>query len=121
MHILREATDWVCVVENVLYACYRTSGLIWLDTNVNVWRRVVSRYAVEVCRLAEHAVGEYEGKLAVFELIKHGRIDNTKSVKMFLFSFHRVGEKMLGTIEWSGIVATDLSFGRFLHCFGTII
>ncbi|KAL0741442.1 hypothetical protein Bca4012_082955 [Brassica carinata] len=111
--------QWIgCMVENVLYACYCSSGLMWFDTKLNVWRRVVSRYAEEVCRFGEHAVAEYEGKLAVFEFINHDRVDNAKSVKMFLFSFRRVGESILGTIEWSAIVAIVPSFSRILHCLG---
>ncbi|KAG2286609.1 hypothetical protein Bca52824_046213 [Brassica carinata] len=77
---LDEAVSWVCVVENVLYACYCSSGLMWFDTKLNVWRRVVSRYAEEAC--------------------------------------HFVGEKILGTIEWSGIVATVPYGSQFLHCSG---
>ncbi|KAG2308053.1 hypothetical protein Bca52824_027801 [Brassica carinata] len=46
---LNEALDWVCVVENVLYACYCSSGLMWFDSKLNVWRRVVSRYAERKC------------------------------------------------------------------------
>lgn len=115
---LNEAVSWVCVVENVLYACYCSSGLMWFDTKLNVWRRVVSR-AEEVCHFGEkQAVAEYQGKLAVFEFVKHDLVDNTKSVKMFLFSFLTVGEKILGTIEWSGIVATVPYDSQFLHCFG---
>ncbi|KAH0929606.1 hypothetical protein HID58_015333 [Brassica napus] len=115
---LGEAVSWVCVVENVLYACYCSSGLMWFDTKLNVWRRVVSR-AEEVCHFGEkQAVAEYQGKLAVFEFVKHDLVDNTKSVKMFLFSFLTVGEKILGTIEWSGIVATVPYGSQFLHCFG---
>ncbi|KAJ4902741.1 Galactose oxidase/kelch repeat superfamily protein [Raphanus sativus] len=122
MERLHKAMDWVCAVENVLYACYDSRGLMWFDTKVKVWRSVVmSLYALEACRYAKHAVAEYEGKLAIFQLIKHGRVENTKSVKMSLFSFHRVGERILGKIEWSGIVATDPSLSRFSHCLGMII
>ncbi|KAL0773915.1 hypothetical protein Bca101_039066 [Brassica carinata] len=116
---LDEAVSWVCVVENVLYACYCSSGLMWFDTKLNVWRRVVSRYAEEACHFGEQqAVAEYEGKLAVFEFVNHDLVNNTESVKMFLFSFHTVGEKILGTIEWSGIVATVPYGSQFLHCSG---
>ncbi|KAL0741441.1 hypothetical protein Bca4012_082954 [Brassica carinata] len=110
------------MVKNVLYACYCSSGLMWFDTKLNVWRRVVSRYAVEeVGRFDGHAVAEYEGKLAVFEFINHDRVHNTKSVKMFLFSFHRAGERILGTMDWLGVVATVPFDSQFLHCFGMII
>ncbi|KAG2286608.1 hypothetical protein Bca52824_046212 [Brassica carinata] len=116
---LNEGVEWVCVVENVLYACYCSSGLMWFDTKLNVWRRVVSRYAEEACHFGEQqAVAEYEGKLAVFEFVNHDLVNNTESVKMFLFSFHRAGERILGTMDWLGVVATVPFGSQFLHCSG---
>ncbi|WZZ53946.1 hypothetical protein YC2023_054053 [Brassica napus] len=104
------------VKEKGWFVC---SGLMWFDTKLNVWRRVVSRYAEEACHFGEQqAVAEYEGKLAVFEFVNHDLVNNTESVKMFLFSFHTVGEKILGTIEWKIVFSLLYSYapvgGKFI-------
>lgn len=44
----------------------------------------------------------------VFEFVKYDLVDNIKSVKMFLFLFFIVGEKIFGMIEWFGIVVMVL-------------
>lgn len=49
---LGEVVFWVCVVENVFYVCYCSSGLMWFDIKFNVWRRVVS-CVEEVCYFGE--------------------------------------------------------------------
>ncbi|CAA7044855.1 unnamed protein product [Microthlaspi erraticum] len=113
---LREGLSSVCVVENILYAHFE-SGLMWFDTKLSLWRKLVSRDGKEELFLPNvHAMAEYEGKLVVFKyLFKSG---GDASVEMFLFALDRVRETICGTIEWSGIVAsvpyTILS--DLLHC-----
>nr|VDD45700.1 unnamed protein product [Brassica oleracea] len=34
---------FVCVVGNVLYACFTCCGLMWFNTKLKVWKRVVDR------------------------------------------------------------------------------
>ncbi|ESQ46110.1 hypothetical protein EUTSA_v10000431mg, partial [Eutrema salsugineum] len=94
--------------------------LLWFDTKLNVWRRLVSRDGKQLSLLRVQAMGEYEGKLAVFKPLDNlDQINETKSVNvsMFLVTLDMVGEKICGTIEWSGVVAT-IPYSSYwcLHC-----
>ncbi|KAL0713973.1 hypothetical protein Bca4012_020951 [Brassica carinata] len=59
-------------------------------------------------------MAEYDGRLVVFNYISPtdgwwavNEVDKvTKNVQCMLVSLHRAGEKICGTIDWSGIVAT---------------
>ncbi|EOA28445.1 hypothetical protein CARUB_v10024653mg, partial [Capsella rubella] len=58
----------VCVVESVLFAYFRTGGLMWFDTKLNAWTRLVTSDEVltlegEFCNVV---MSKYDGKLAVF-------------------------------------------------------
>ncbi|CAH2061551.1 unnamed protein product [Thlaspi arvense] len=119
-----EDVDGVCGVENVLYACFDRSGLMWFDTKLNVWKRLV-------CREGDHelvgsrclpygrstdqlAMAEYEGKLAVFQSVVSVKAES--EIYMSLFALDRVGERLFGTIEWSGAVANIPHRYTVVHC-----
>ncbi|CAA7055790.1 unnamed protein product [Microthlaspi erraticum] len=127
---IKKTREWVsgrvncvCVVENVLYACFQRDGLMWFGTELNVWRKLVSRDGREFPFKDVHAMAEYEGKLAAFRCLKALNYDmmsdnNTKGViKIFLFALDRVKDSVCGTIEWFGVVATIPCSSDSLHCF----
>ncbi|CAF2100257.1 hypothetical protein BRARA_E02242 [Brassica rapa] len=113
--IKNEATEmlsyvkFLCVVKNVLYACFQWSGLMWFNTKLKVWTRVVDRDGkdgkLEMYSFAAQKMEEFEGKIAFFWPLPN--IDCTKSELICkLIALDRVGENIRGRIEWSGIVAT---------------
>ncbi|CAN6896917.1 unnamed protein product [Brassica oleracea] len=64
------------------------------------------------------AMSEYEGKLVVLYMWGESKVDDTvtKSVRCKLVSVHRAGDRICGTIDWSGVVGTVPSSFCFLHC-----
>ncbi|KAG2306280.1 hypothetical protein Bca4012_084683 [Brassica carinata] len=68
--VLSDKMKFLCVVENVLYACFKKSGLMWFNTKLKVWRRVVDRDGkdgkLELYSSAAQKMVEYEGKIAFF-------------------------------------------------------
>ncbi|XP_013673937.1 F-box/kelch-repeat protein At2g22050-like [Brassica napus] len=100
---------FLCVVENVLYACFKWGGLMWFNTKLKVWRRVVDRDGkdgkLELYSFAAVKMVEYEGTIAFFWPLRN--IDpHKKDLTCKLIALDRVGEEINGRIEWSGIVAT---------------
>ncbi|WZY95002.1 hypothetical protein YC2023_067331 [Brassica napus] len=61
---------FLCVVENVLYACFKWGGLMWFNTKLKVWRRVVDPDGkdgkLELYSFAAVKMVEYEGTIAFF-------------------------------------------------------
>ncbi|KAJ4884529.1 Galactose oxidase/kelch repeat superfamily protein [Raphanus sativus] len=116
---LKDMAHRVCVVEDVLFAFFNNTGLMWFDTKLNVWRRLVGRDGKElVITLYAGAMAEYEGRLVVFYMGGEDilYIPVTQSVRCMFVSLDRAGGKICGTIDWSGIVATVPFLFRFLHC-----
>ncbi|WZY95006.1 hypothetical protein YC2023_067335 [Brassica napus] len=129
--IKNEATEmlsyvkFLCVVKNVLYACFQWSGLMWFNTKLKVWTRVVDRDGkdgkLEMYSFAAQKMEEFEGKIAFFWPLPN--IDCTKSELICkLIALDRVGENIRGRIEWSGIVATlpPFAVGNGCRRFATI-
>ncbi|CAA7029823.1 unnamed protein product [Microthlaspi erraticum] len=105
----------MCVVEDVLYVYFVQRGIMWLDTKVNIWRRVLSRdvgKTLDIKYPAGTAMTGYDGKLAVF--LRGGKADT--EVKCVLFDLVRVGEKIYGSLEWFGVVATISNRFYFADC-----
>lgn len=99
----------LCVVENVLYACFEWNGLMWFNTKLKVWTRVVDRDGkdgkLELYSFAAAKMVDYKGTIAFFWSLPN--IDRTKKdVTCKLIALDRVGDNIRGRIEWSGIVAT---------------
>ncbi|WZZ81192.1 hypothetical protein YC2023_101764 [Brassica napus] len=86
-----DTVERVCVVEDVLFACFKRLGVLWFDT---------------------------KGKLVVLYMWGECKVDDTvtKSVRCKLVSVHRAGDRICGTIDWSGVVGTVPSSFCFLHC-----
>ncbi|CAN6896918.1 unnamed protein product, partial [Brassica oleracea] len=65
--MLNDSAFTVCVVEDVLFAFFNRTGLMWFDTKLNVWRKLVGRDGKELLPfvLRAHAMVEYEGRLVV--------------------------------------------------------
>ncbi|CAH8372890.1 unnamed protein product [Eruca vesicaria subsp. sativa] len=100
---------FVCVVKNVLYGCFEWSGLMWFNTKLKVWRKVVDRDGkdgkLELYSFAAAKMVEYEGMIAFFWPLCN--IDPFKeNILCKLIALDRLGEEIRGRIEWSGIVAT---------------
>ncbi|KAF2619064.1 hypothetical protein F2Q68_00041563 [Brassica cretica] len=114
----------VCVVEDVLFAFFTRAGLMWFDTKINVWRRLVGPDGKDLVLSRVKGMSEYhDGRLVVFNYIiptdDHGLWDVnevTKNVQCMLVSLDRAGDKICGRIDWSGIVATVPLWFNFLHC-----
>ena len=109
----------VCVVEDVLFAFFNPTGLMWFDTKLYVWRKLVGRDGKELpFILRADAMGEYEGRLVVLYMLAEKEVHNpvAKSVRCMFVSLDRAGDMICGTIDWSGIVATVPFLFRFLHC-----
>ena len=107
--VLRKYVKFLCVVKNVLYACFGCSGLMWFNTKLKIWTRVVDRDGkdgkLELYSSTAQKMEEFEGKIAFFWPLPN--IDCTKSELICkLIALDRVGENIRGRIEWSGIVAT---------------
>ncbi|CAN7047495.1 unnamed protein product [Brassica oleracea var. botrytis] len=115
---------FLCVVKNVLYACFQWSGLMWFNTKLKVWTRVVDRDGkdgkLELYSFAAQKMEEYEGNIAPFwPLANTDRTKNDLICK--LIALDRVGENIRGRIEWSGIAAAYHSFEGLFSCFRLII
>ncbi|KAJ4868744.1 Galactose oxidase/kelch repeat superfamily protein [Raphanus sativus] len=109
----------VCVVEDVLFAFFYGTGLMWFDTKLSVWRRLVGRDGKELpFNLNVADVAEYEGRLVVFytkiNLVHYNPVNT--SVQCIFVSLDRAGGKICGTVDWSGILATVPVSFRFIHC-----
>ncbi|CAN6885275.1 unnamed protein product, partial [Brassica oleracea] len=103
-----EATEILSVGDNVKFLCV-WGGLMWFNTKLKVWRRVVDRDGkdgkLELYSFAAVKMVEYEGTIAFFWPLRN--IDpNKKDLTCKLIALDRVGEEISGRIEWSGIVAT---------------
>ncbi|KAF3608662.1 hypothetical protein DY000_02050926 [Brassica cretica] len=101
--------NFLCVVKNVLYACFECSGLMWFNTKLKVWTRVVDRDGndgkLELYSSTAEKMEEYEGMIAFFWPLPN--IDRTKNDLICkLIALDRLGENIRGRIEWSGIAAT---------------
>ncbi|CAA7019827.1 unnamed protein product [Microthlaspi erraticum] len=113
----------VCAVENVLYGCFSYSGIVWFDTKRSVWTRLVvseSDYVFDVKGKGSTdyfkvgAMVEYHGKLAVFW--RHCEEEKNYDSMCGVMALDRVGGKIRGTIEWSGVVATFSDDFMIAHC-----
>ncbi|KAG2329489.1 hypothetical protein Bca4012_020950 [Brassica carinata] len=118
--MLNDSAFLVCVVEDVLYAFFNRSGVMWFDTKLNVWRRLLGRDGKELpFILRADAMAEYDdGRLVIFYVLRKVEVVDTvtKSVRCMVVSLHRSGDMICGTVDWSGIVGTvPYSFG-FLQC-----
>lgn len=103
----------MCVVEDVLYVYFVQRGIMWLDTKVNIWRRVLSRDGKTLdIKFPGTAMTGYEGKLAVF--LRGDEAD--PEVKCALFDLVRVGGRIYGSLEWYGVVATISNSFYFVDC-----
>ncbi|CAH8367027.1 unnamed protein product [Eruca vesicaria subsp. sativa] len=104
---LSDKINCVCVVENVIYACVKWRWLMWFDTKLKVWRRLIdSDGKVTFCIFNVEEMAEYEGKLAVFWThINNDGVLKTE-IRCNMIALDRVGEEIRGMIESSGIVAT---------------
>ncbi|KAJ0253713.1 hypothetical protein HA466_0113530 [Hirschfeldia incana] len=119
--VLNDSAFVVCVVEDVLYAFFKSSGIMWFDTKLNVWRRLLGRDGKEL-PLFSHAdaMAEYDdGKLMILYMLrKYEVVDTvTKGVRCMLVSLHRAGDMICGTVDWSGTVGEAPYSFDFLQCF----
>ncbi|CAA7019824.1 unnamed protein product [Microthlaspi erraticum] len=84
------------------------SGFMWFDTKLSVWTRLVMSESDYVFDVTDYfnvdAMVEYHGKLAVFWRRKI--LDN--SVCGLMMALDKVGDRIRGKIEWSGVVATSV-------------
>ena len=116
---LKDMAYRVCVVEDVIVAFFNRTGLMWFDTKLYVWRRLVGRDGKELpFILYAGAMAEYKGRLVVLYMTDEDEVHipvNT-SVRCMFVSLDRAGGKVCGTIHWSGILATVPFSFRFLHC-----
>ncbi|KAJ0264493.1 hypothetical protein HA466_0028400 [Hirschfeldia incana] len=102
-----DIVKFLCVVGNVLYACFKKSGLMWFNTKLKVWRRVVDRDGkdgkLELYSFATEKIVACEGKIAFLWTLRNVHPMN---LMCKLIALDRVGEEIRGRIEWSGIMAT---------------
>ncbi|WZZ16985.1 LOW QUALITY PROTEIN: hypothetical protein YC2023_110074 [Brassica napus] len=64
---LKDMAHRVCVVEDVLFAFFNRTGLMWFDTKLYVWRRLVGRDGKELpFILYAGAIGGIRGKACGF-------------------------------------------------------
>ncbi|CAN6891817.1 unnamed protein product, partial [Brassica oleracea] len=85
-----------------------STGLMWFNTKLKVWTRVVDRDGkdgkLELYSSAAQKMEEYERNIAPFwPLANTDRTKNDLICK--LIALDRVGENIRGRIEWSGIAA----------------
>ncbi|CAH8384322.1 unnamed protein product [Eruca vesicaria subsp. sativa] len=109
----------VCVVEDVLFAFFNGSGIMWFTTKLNVWRSLVDRDGKELFFYSVNSMVEYEGSFVVLysDVIPNGfDVAVAKNVLCMFVSLDRAGETICGKIDWSGIVATVPYSFCFLHC-----
>ncbi|CAH8361926.1 unnamed protein product [Eruca vesicaria subsp. sativa] len=121
-----EMAHSVCVVEDVLFGFFTGKGLMWFDTKLNVWRRLLVRDGKQLVISRVKGMSEYDGRLVVFNYIipTHGLwgvneddiMAATKNVQCILVSLDRAGDKICGTIVWSGVVATVPLWFNVQHC-----
>ncbi|KAF3557616.1 hypothetical protein F2Q69_00016624 [Brassica cretica] len=104
----------LCVVENVIYACFKSSGLMWFDTKLKLWRRLVdSDGKVIFYSFNAEKMAEYEGKLAVFwSQINTDHALMKMDIRCRMIALDRVGEeirgKMSGLVLWPHVRMTLL-------------
>ncbi|KAL0847583.1 hypothetical protein Bca101_020829 [Brassica carinata] len=108
----------MCVVDDVLFAFFEGSGLMCFDTKLNVWRRLLGRDGKELFIFHADAMAECDGKLAVLYMWGESKVgdDVTMTVRCKLVSLHRSGDRICGTIDWSGVVGEVPYSFSFLHC-----
>ncbi|CAF2065108.1 putative F-box/kelch-repeat protein At2g41360 [Brassica napus] len=110
-----------CVVEDVLFAFFVRSGVMWFNTKFNAWSSLVGPDGKELFISRADAMSEYDddGRLAVLYMLGENEVDETftKSVGCMLVKLDRAGEKICGTIDWSGVVGAVPYWFSFLHCF----
>ncbi|KAG2329490.1 hypothetical protein Bca4012_020949 [Brassica carinata] len=118
--MLNDSAFLVCVVEDVLYAFFNRTGIMWFSTKLNVWRRLLGRDGKELpFILRADAMAEYDdGRLVVLYMSHKVEFDHTvtNSVQCMLVSLHRAGDMICGTIDWAGILGTVPFPVDFLHC-----
>ncbi|KAG2257620.1 hypothetical protein Bca52824_076914 [Brassica carinata] len=118
--MLNDSAYLVCVVEDVLYAFFNQSGIMWFNTTLNVWRRLLDRDGKQLPFIFHaDAKAEYEdGKLVILYMLREKEIYHTvaKSVRCMLVSLHRSGDMICGTVDWSGTMGTVPDSVNFLHC-----
>ncbi|KAJ4890274.1 Galactose oxidase/kelch repeat superfamily protein [Raphanus sativus] len=109
--VLNDSAFIVCVVEDVLFAFFSKSGVMWFNTKLNVWRRLLGRDGKELpFVLHANEMAEYDdGRLVVLYTV-------SKSVRCVVVSLHRSGDMICGTIDWSGVLGTVRHSFDFLHC-----
>lgn len=116
---LSDKMNCMCVVENVLYACFKSSGLMWFDTKLKVWRRLVDsdgKVSFFSLKNAEK-MAEYEGKLAVFwTQINTTDVVMKMDIRWRVIALDRVGDEIRGKIERFGVVATSPHAITLSHC-----
>lgn len=99
---LSDKMNCMCVVENVLYACFKSSGLMWFDTKLKVWRRLVDsdgKVSFFSLKNAEK-MAEYEGKLAVFwTQINTTDVVMKMDIRWRVIALDRVGDEIRGKIR----------------------
>ncbi|KAG2329487.1 hypothetical protein Bca52824_000667 [Brassica carinata] len=115
---LKDTVDCVCVVDDVLFASVRWNGVMWFDTKLNVWRRLVGRDGKQLhsFTLHETSMAEHDGRLVVLWGESEVGDTYTMNVQCVLVSLDRSGDRICGTVDWSGIVATVPYSFWFLHC-----
>ncbi|CAH8384332.1 unnamed protein product [Eruca vesicaria subsp. sativa] len=109
---LKDRVYDVCVVDDVLFALFHNTGLMWFDTKHSVWKKLVGRDGKELpFILRVEAIAEYEGRLVVFysDIL-------ARTVQCMFVSLDRARGKICGTIDWSGILATPPVSFRFRQC-----
>ncbi|CAN6832619.1 unnamed protein product [Brassica oleracea] len=114
---LIEHMNCMCVVENVIYACFKRSGLMWFDTKLKVWRRLIdSGGKATLCSFNAGKMAEYEGTLAVFWTQINTNFVEKVDIRCRIIALDRVGEEIRGKIESSGSVATCSYSITLSHC-----
>ncbi|KAF2604973.1 hypothetical protein F2Q70_00027811 [Brassica cretica] len=115
--MLIDHMNCMCVVENVIYACFKRSGLMWFDTKLKVWRRLIdSGGKATLCSFNAGKMAEYEGKLAVFWTQINTNFVEKVDIRCRIIALDRVGEEIRGKIESSGSVATCSYSITLSHC-----
>ncbi|CAE6049751.1 unnamed protein product [Arabidopsis arenosa] len=86
----------VCVINNVLYINFSGFGLMWNDSELMLWRVVVTD--LDLGKFQSVGMGEYYGKLAFLwrrQLVYRGAISQAIWCKMVVL--HRSEEGIRGT------------------------
>ncbi|KAG2254648.1 hypothetical protein Bca52824_084784 [Brassica carinata] len=107
--------------ERMRKGTYGSSGVMWFNTKFNAWSSLVGPDGKELFISRADAMSEYDddGRLAVLYMLGENEVDETftKSVGCMLVKLERAGEKICGTIDWSGVVGAVPYWFSFLHCF----